>query len=291
MVHFKNGRYELKSGLIGQGGQGSVLNGLDTQTNEQVAVKVIPITDPMARLSFQSEHRAASKLSSGVKNVCRVKDFVVEDGFGFLIMKRYDCDLFSFAFEMRESILQEEKIKVLFTKICKALKGLHKKGIAHLDLKPENILLDLRTMEPYICDFGSAFTSSVRRSCNRRRRSSDQAVPALGIQGTRKFSPPEMNDSPLFYDPFKADVYSLGVVLFALFTRLFPLQITDMEGRTSTDFSCAQKTMSPKIYSLLQSMVNPSPTERYSIDDVLSHEWITSNTSRRLKVLRKTRRQ
>jgi len=284
------GKYEIASdALIGQGGQGAVLKGKNIDSKEDVAIKVINVANANTRLSFEAEYRAAEKFSTRISDVCKIKDFVIEEDYAYLVMQRYDCDLFSFAFEMRETPLPEDELKKLFTKICRGVKGLHKNSVAHLDLKPENILLDLNTMEPYICDFGSAFTSS-KKCTSKRKRAEIKEVPALGRRGTRKFSSPEMSSSPMLYDPFRADIYSLGVVLFMLFTGFFPTQITDADGNETTDFSFAEEKMSDSAYKLLESIVNPSPTKRFNIDDILSHEWITGRQTLKVRAKRNFRK-
>merc|ERR1712137_774735 len=196
----------------GAGGQGTVLKGVHKSTGDKVAIKTINLVSTGSRLAFEAEYQAMSKLSSNFSNVCKIEEAIIDEDRGYIVMKRYDCDLFAYAFEMRENPLPEQEVKIIFTKICRGVRNLHRNRIAHLDLKPENILLDLDTLEPYICDFGSAFTSS-KKCTSKRKRAEIKEVPALGRRGTRKFSSPEMSSSPMLYDPFRADIYSLGVVL------------------------------------------------------------------------------
>merc|ERR1712137_870991 len=72
-------------------------------------------------------------------------------------------------------------------------------------------------------------------------------------------------------------------ILFMLFTGFFPSKTEDADGNETTDFSAAKEKMSATAYKLLQSIVNPSPTERYSIDDILSHEWIAGKKENRAR--------
>lgn len=267
-----NARYELLD-QIANGGQGSILNAIDKRTNQPVAIKRINILGTHSRLAFEAEFRAMTKLSLKIPNVCKIEDVFQDDSHGYLVMKRYDCDLYEYAFE-RQNPLSEENIRVLFIKICRGLKHLHRARIAHLDLKPENILLDLQTFEPYICDFGSAFTSSCHKSNRRRTRACIQEIPALGYRGTRKFSSPEISLNPNIYDPFRADIYSLGVILHVLTTGRYPKLILNDNGEDIVDFTWAKDNTSDKCFDLLIALTNPSPTERMSIDKVLEHPWI-----------------
>jgi serine/threonine protein kinase len=267
------GPYEIVE-KIGDGGQGSVMKAFHNKTGERFAIKSINLTGPSSRLAFEAEFQAMSKLSSKISNVCTIEDVFQDKHNGYLVMKHYDCDLFAYAFEMRDNPLPENEVKILFLKICKGVRNLHRARIAHLDLKPENILLDLETMEPYICDFGSAFTSACPKSNRKRSRACIQEIPALGYRGTRKFSCPEMNISPNVYDPFRADIFSLGVILHILTTGYYPKMKTLPDGSEVRDFTWAKSVLSASCYDLLTCLTNPSPTERMYIDKIFDHPWI-----------------
>ena len=268
------GAYNVFADTIGSGGQGTVLKGEHRETGKKVAIKSIDMASTSSRLSFEAEYHATTKLSSSIDHVCKIEDVITENGYGYLVMKHYDCDLFAYAFEMRENLIPEAEVKIIFTKICKGVRNLHKAKVAHLDLKPENILLDLETLEPYICDFGSAFTSSSTKSSRRKTRAEIHSIPALGNRGTRKFSSPEKFLSPNEYDPFRADIFSLGVILHILLTGYYPKTSVGTGGEDIYDYSYGKSVMSAESYDLLISLTKPSPISRMCIDNVLNHPWI-----------------
>ena len=107
-----------------------------------------------------------------------------------------------------EQGLKKEYAKAFFYKILKGVLCCHEKGICHRDLKLDNILLD-ENFSPKIADFGFATFNSEK--LNDRR-------------GSPGYAAPEMYFKKL-YNGFKADIFSLGVILFNLYTGKSPFQL------------------------------------------------------------------
>lgn len=277
-IHIGNYIIDTNRQNLGVGGQGSVVSGKNVLTGELVAIKIINLLNEQNRKAFESEYQVfcAKNKSNKLQNVVDVCEILQKDNLGYIVMKKYDCDLFTLAFEENEnSLLPEIIIKQLFRKICIGVKSLHKLGIAHLDIKPENILLERKTLEPYICDFGNAFTSV----SSRRKRSNSNIIPALGYRGTRRYSPPEMDSSSFAYDPFRADIYSLGVTLYVLLLGSYPLKkngILDMQGLDTL--------LSSNCIDLLKSLLEMDPHERHSVDQILNHPYLKQKTNLFTKV-------
>ena len=262
------GDYTIKNmngNALGVGGQGSVYQGKNNKTGANVAIKVIDLSNPGNRKAFESEYQVLCARSKSIKNVVEILGTFQHKQFGFIIMKQHDCDLFTIAFEESDSLLPEIVVKGIFQKICIGVRNLHNEGIAHLDIKPENILMDRNTMEPYICDFGNAFTSTA----SKRQRSNSISVPALGYRGTKRYSSPEMDLTPYFYDPFKSDIYSLGITLYILLVGSYPTK--NLDGSINLD---GVKDKSKDCINLLQSLLNSDPNERFSVEKILKHPYL-----------------
>ena len=82
------------------------------------------------------------------------------------------------------------------------------------------------------------------------------------------------------YDVFKADIWSLGVILFAVLTGHFPFgganQLVKMKKGAS--FIGSKQHVSCEAVYLIRKMLQANPNKRFSINNVLRHEWITMDT-------------
>ena len=259
--------YSLEKHL-GTGGAGTVFNGIDKEQGTEVAIKIVDFSSGKNREAFICENQVVEK-DLQMKNIAEVYETFEEGNRGYIIMKKYDCDLFSYAFEQRDSLLPESVVQRLFHKICLGVKELHKVQIAHLDLKPENILLDVLNLEPYITDFGCAVSSTLPFTSNRKKRSRISNKKYLGSRGTRSYSCPEMYESPDEYDPFRADIFSLGVMLHTLVTGKYP-EITD-SGDISLE--ATKSHVSNDCFDLLSHLLHPDPSKRHYIDRILEHQY------------------
>ena len=113
----------------------------------------------------------------------------------------------------------EAVISFIFLQIAHAVHHIHSNNYAHLDLKLNNILLD-EFFNVWVGDFGSAMKLTKNKLSSRRR-------------GTQRYMAPEVKNlkSGQTYDAQKADVYSLGVCLFILTFKTFPLYVEELEKK------------------------------------------------------------
>ncbi|CAI2371367.1 unnamed protein product [Moneuplotes crassus] len=182
------------------------------------------------------------------------------------------------------SRLSMEACRFYFIQVASAVQHLHLLNIAHLDIKPDNVLLD-SNYNAKLTDFGIAqlmTTSGGRLNAS---------------LGTTNYMAPEVAacGNGTSYSPFKADIYSLGVLLHIMLTGDKPKtgvsasseQSTLSESPAGEISSCFsnEKFIHPgeildidDIYSpfnLVQALLAQNPESRPSIDDVLSHPWLT----------------
>ena len=182
-------------------------------------------------------------------------------------MEKYKEDLFTRAFS-KDKPLSPKNCRKLFKRICRGVRDLHRSGVAHLDIKPENILIDEKG-KPFLCDFGSSFV--FKKQINGKiisRKARSTVKEALKARGTKIYAAPEVYQSAE-YNPFSADVYSLGVLLFVLVSALFPSSNPD----GSIDLTPLKKQMNHRGYSLLASLVDLKPENRPTIESVLACKW------------------
>jgi serine/threonine protein kinase len=206
-------RYEVL-GVLGRGGMGVVYRAHDRLLDEVVAIKVLRrevLATPEAAKRFRAEIKLARKVSH--HNVCRIHEYG-EDG---------DLSFISMAFiegkDMRQRLAQHpeglptaEALEIA-TQSARGLQAIHDAGIIHRDFKTSNIMYDalgvIRLM-----DFGVAKDAA---------ESASTALTGNGsVVGTPEFMSPEQCRGERL-DP-RTDIYSLGIVIFELFTGEVPFR-------------------------------------------------------------------
>ena len=188
----------------------------------------------------------------------------------------YVIDYFSkgiLEYYIENNPFEEKTAKVIFKNIALGVQFLHNHNICHLDLKPNNIFLN-KTFKPIILDFGFA---------TKYKDENGNSLILKGNMGAQGYKCPEMWEKARFYGD-KADIFSLGVILFKLVTgedafeeakssdELYKLIIdnnysTYWEKFGLTDFSEDFK-------ELYKMMIHYDAKERWTIDKVLESDWL-----------------
>jgi protein kinase-like protein len=193
-------RYRI-TGLLGRGGMGEVYKAEDLKLNQTVALKFLPehfAEDPAAHERFFGEVRTARQVSH--PNVCRVFDIGEVDGAQFLSMEFIDGDDLS-SLLRRIGRLPPDKALETARQLCAGLHAVHQAGILHRDFKPANVMIDGRG-KARITDFGVAGLESELKEG--------------AIAGTPAYMSPEQITGKELTT--KSDIYSLGLVLYEIFT-------------------------------------------------------------------------
>jgi len=209
------GKFRIER-VIGEGGMGIVAEATHLGLDERVALKflrreVMKMPDVVAR--FDREARAAVKLKS--EHVARVSDVgKTEDGIPYMVMELLrGKDLAQLVAE-RGPLPIPEAVEYII-QACEGVGEAHARGIVHRDIKPENLFVVQRNDQwslVKVLDFGISKAvlvgpSSVDLSSNA----------TTSIMGSPYYMSPEQLRSTRTVD-HRADVWSLGVVLFELLT-------------------------------------------------------------------------
>ena len=163
--------------MIGEGGQGTIFSARNVADDSSLVVKRVDTKTILQKIDFRAEKEAVELIKpQKLEYLCDMYEYCEKDNFGYVLMKRYNCDLFDFAVEKRG--IPEELGKVLFKKMVIGLMNLHSVGVAHMDIKPENIMIDIESVSPFIGDFGSCYVFKDDKTCYVKR-------------GTKQYYPPE----------------------------------------------------------------------------------------------------
>lgn len=231
--------------LVGRGGMGAVYKARQTHLDRIVAIKVLldsVASAPEFAERFAREARAVAKLVH--PNIAIVFDCHAMGKLPYLVMEYVDGINLRHAIQTSE--LQAEQVIAIIPQICDGLQFAHEHGVVHRDVKPENILLD-EGGRVKIVDFGLA----------RLSESDDPQFTLTGGEqrlGTPHYMAPEQMHRPDTVD-HRADIYSLGVVIYELLTGELPL------GRFSPPSEHAD--IDPRLDDVVHKALENEPSKRY----------------------------
>ncbi len=204
-----DGRYEIQE-VIGVGGMAVVYKAYDNIDDRTVAVKILKeeyLANEEFRRRFKNESKAIAVLSH--PNIVKVYNVSYGDRLQYIVMEYVE------GITLKEYIEQQGRLGIKETvhftmQILRALQHAHDKGIVHRDIKPQNIML-LSNGNIKVTDFGIA-----RFSYSDTKTMTDSAI------GSVHYISPEQARGDTTDD--RADIYSVGVVLYEMLTGQLPFQ-------------------------------------------------------------------
>ncbi|PRP89396.1 leucine zipper kinase [Planoprotostelium fungivorum] len=253
---------------IGSGSYGDVKLCQHRKTGQLVVIKKLVRNDSTISL-IAAEIDAGKRLKHG--NVIEFKCAFEDLTHSYIVMEYLQgTDLYNYLEKTDFTPGTEEDVRSLMRGIVSAVVYCHGKGIAHLDLKLENIMVTAPGTAKII-DFGLCDRSDVL--CSRWVGSADYACPQILLHHS--------------FMPEKADVWSLGVILYIMLFCVTPFDRADTarllrKGRHPTmNKPEGWHTVSPAAQQLLQSMLEVDEKDRISLSGVMSHRFFRSTMRER----------
>jgi serine/threonine protein kinase len=251
------GKFQLRK-ILGKGASGTVFLALDTFTGKDVALKVLdpevvnsPGFDRTNTAQFMNEASLAGKLQH--PHIASILEASVTEKSGYIAIEYVPGGDLSQYTTPGKQLPQEQAIQIAF-KCCGALDYAFRQGIVHRDIKPANILVVSGT-NIKVADFGAAFLS----------KGPAEQIAAIG--SPLYMSPEQVRGEPLGHH---SDMFSLGVVLYQLFTGQLPLMASTLDelltkicGELPLAPSARRPELSPDIDRILLRMMAKSPEQRY----------------------------
>jgi len=217
------GRYRLLE-LLGAGGMGAVYRVLDTEIDEEVALKVLSAVNQSSLARFRREVKLARRVTH--PNVARTFDLGSHGEVRFLTMELIQGESVAQRFQTAKVPLGEA-LRIA-AEVARGLAAAHAAGVVHRDLKPENVMLSSERVA--ITDFGIARASETRNV--------DATFTKGGLVGTPAYMAPEQVEGGAVDG--RTDVFALGVMLFEMLSGQLPFG-----GDTPIAIALSRLTASP----------------------------------------------
>jgi len=221
-----SGRYQVLA-EIGRGGMGAIFRARDAELDETVAMKVLAADiDAETAARFVQEIKIARSIVH--PNVVRVHTFEKWRDFRLLMMEYIDGVPLPRWMERVPRPSRADRLHVAM-QAAAGLEAAHRAGIVHRDIKPENILVT-GAGQAKVLDFGIARPESAGHTLTEK---------GLVLGTPRYMSPEQVQGKPL---DRRSDIYSLGAVLFYLFTGEEPFVGSDVRETLLTHLRPPVKT-------------------------------------------------
>jgi serine/threonine protein kinase len=196
---------------LGKGSSGTVYKALDTFSGQEVALKVLNASlfqgeglNAKSRQQFMNEASLAGRLHH--PHIAAILEASIDEKSGYIAVEYVPGGDLSRAV-VPDGLLKVEDVLEIAFKCCGALDYAHRQGIIHRDLKPANLMI-VEGTQIKIVDFGAALLTNTQHT-----QIQDVGTPSY-------MSPEQVRGGGQL--SFQSDMFSLGVVLYALFTGQRP---------------------------------------------------------------------
>ena len=259
--------YDIKQKL-GKGKFGLVKLGINKETKDKVAVKV------MNKNNMDSSDLELVRTEIEILKICQhpyiIKLYDIFENLDYIYIIMEYCpggDLFSYL-KKKNFILEEDKVAIIMYKLCKAVYYVHSYGIAHRDIKPENVLLtsEDENADIRLLDFGLSKIVGPGQKCTEP-------------YGTLTYCAPEIIlDKPYLKS---VDSWSLGVMTYLMLSGSLPFtgkdehEIAKNVVYSKVDFEKKPiwKEISNEAKDFITKLLDKDLKTRIEMKAALEHPW------------------
>ncbi|GAA6064411.1 hypothetical protein JCM10212_001235 [Sporobolomyces blumeae] len=257
---------------VGEGSSGRVKLAKHKVTGQYAAVKIVP-------KPRRTQQEKADKLLLGIEreivimkliehpNVLRLMD-VWETGSELYLIMEYVEGGELFDYLVKRGKLHADEALHYFQQIISGVDYCHRFNICHRDLKPENLLLD-KEKNIKIADFGMAALERggklLETSCGSPHYASPEIVAGLNYHGS------------------SSDIWSCGIILFALLTGTLPFDDADIRtllSKVKKGRFNMPPWLPPDAQDLIRRMLEIDPEKRILMEEIQAHPWMTRKPPR-----------
>ncbi|RDI79275.1 hypothetical protein Vi05172_g10762 [Venturia inaequalis] len=290
---------------LGEGEFGKVKMGWKRDGGVQVAIKLIRRETLGSNPSRLPKIYREIQILRGLQhpNIVRLHEMVeTERHIGIILEYASGGELFDYILQHR--FLKDNAARRLFAQLVSGVGYLHKKGIVHRDLKLENLLLD-RNRNIIITDFGFANTfnsddelgEEMEYNLGNREYVKKMGLDTVRDDGHRRgdlmqtscgspcYAAPELVVSDSLYTGRKVDVWSCGVILYAMLAGYLPFD-DDPANPEGDNINLLYKYIvstpltfpeyvTPHARDLLKRILVPDPRKRADLFEVARHSWLS----------------
>lgn len=258
---------------LGKGTFGKVKLGTYMPSKEKVAVKILEKSKMKDKDDYERvirEMQIIKKLNSD--NVIKVYE-ILEDKENYFIIMEYCEEGELFNYIVKNKRLTEDEAAFFFYQLINGLESIHSYNIVHRDLKPENLLLN-KEKKLKIIDFGLSNFYSL------------EGILLSTPCGSPCYASPEMVAGKK-YKGFMIDVWSTGIILYAMICGYLPFEDPDNEKLFMKILECNlifPSYVTTLVKDIIRKLLNTDPEKRITIHEIKKHNFYLLGKSVFIKI-------